>query len=54
MTGLEQAVKSGRISEKRIDTSVRRILAAKARLGLNQNRTVDIARLKREIRAPGV
>ncbi len=34
IAGLEDAVKSGRISEKRIDESVRRILAAKARLGL--------------------
>jgi beta-N-acetylhexosaminidase len=52
MTGLEQAVKSGRISEKRIDASVRRILAAKARLGLNQNRTVDIARLNEKFARP--
>jgi beta-N-acetylhexosaminidase len=52
MAGLEQAVKSGRISEKRIDASVRRILAAKARLGLNQNRTVDIARLNEKFARP--
>lgn len=52
MAGLEQAVKSGRVSEKRIDASVRRILAAKARLGLNQNRTVDVARLNEKFARP--
>jgi len=45
MAGLEEAVASGRISEKRIDVSVRKILAAKAHLGLNQNRFVDVARI---------
>ncbi len=44
IAGLEEAVKSSRISEKRIDESVRRILTAKARLGLNKNRYVDVAR----------
>jgi beta-N-acetylhexosaminidase len=39
---LEGAVKSGRISKERLDESVRRILEAKARLGLNQNRLVDL------------
>jgi beta-N-acetylhexosaminidase len=39
------AVKSGRISEDRLDASVRRLLQAKARLGLNKNRLVDIATL---------
>lgn len=39
------AVKSGRISRDRLDASVRRILQAKARLGLNKNRLVDIASL---------
>src|SRR5205807_3074140 len=38
---LEGAVKSGRISKRRLDESVRRILQAKARLGLNKNRLVD-------------
>ena len=45
LTGLEDAVRSGRLSEKRIDASVRRILAAKARLGLDRSRYVDIAKL---------
>src|SRR6266403_2674749 len=40
---LQQAVKSGRISRERLDASVRRILEAKARLGLNKNRFADLA-----------
>jgi beta-glucosidase-like glycosyl hydrolase/CubicO group peptidase (beta-lactamase class C family) len=39
---LQAAVKSGRISKARLDASVRRILEAKARLGLNKNRLVDV------------
>ena len=36
------AAKSGRIPKERLDGSVRRILEAKARLGLNKNRLVDV------------
>src|SRR6202521_2197146 len=39
---LQAAVKSGRISKERSDASVRRILQAKARLGLNASRLVDV------------
>ncbi len=39
--GLVDAVKSGRIPEARIDASVLKILAAKARLGLHLERFVD-------------
>ena len=39
---LQVAVKSGRISKERLDASVRRILQAKARLGLNMSRLVDV------------
>jgi beta-glucosidase-like glycosyl hydrolase/CubicO group peptidase (beta-lactamase class C family) len=39
---LQGAVKSGRISKQRLDESVRRVLQAKARLGLHQNRLVDV------------
>lgn len=39
---LQHAVASGRISRERLDASVRRILEAKARLGLNKNRLVDV------------
>lgn len=37
-----QAVKSGEISQARLNASLRRILEAKARLGLDKNRLVDI------------
>src|SRR5262249_54632443 len=39
---LQGAVRSGRISTERLDASVRRILLAKAKLGLNENRLVDL------------
>jgi beta-N-acetylhexosaminidase len=39
---LQAAVKSGRISHERLDASVRRVLQAKARLGLNKARLVDL------------
>ncbi len=39
---VEAAVKSGRISEERIDASVRRILAAKQRVGLFDDRYVKL------------
>ncbi len=39
---LQHAVESGRIPRERLDGSVRRILEAKARLGLNKNRLVDV------------
>src|SRR4029077_18726976 len=39
---LQHAVKSGRICRERLDASVRRILEAKARLGLNKSRLVDV------------
>src|SRR5215469_11470832 len=42
---LQGAVKSGRISKERLDESVRRILQAKARLGLNEKRLVDLSAL---------
>ncbi len=52
LAGLENAVRFGRISEKRIDASVRRILAAKARLGLYRNRFVDVSRLNKTFARP--
>jgi len=39
------AAYSGQISQERLDASVRRILEAKARLGLQKNRMVDLAAL---------
>ncbi len=50
ITALEDAVRSGRLSEARIDESVRRILLAKARAGLDKNRLVDVDALNSEIR----
>jgi beta-N-acetylhexosaminidase len=41
--GIRAAVAGGEIAESRIDASVRRVLAAKARLGLHTSRTVDLA-----------
>jgi beta-N-acetylhexosaminidase len=45
LASIEEAVRNGRISAAQIDASVRRILAAKARLKLNHNREVDVERL---------
>src|ERR1700694_2452456 len=45
---LQVAVKSGRISKAHLDTSVRRILQAKARLGLHSNRLVDVNTLNQK------
>jgi beta-N-acetylhexosaminidase len=52
MAGLERAVSSGRISEKRVDESVRRILQAKSRLGLDRNRLADIEHLDENFARP--
>jgi beta-N-acetylhexosaminidase len=46
------AVKSGRLSEARIDASVRRILTAKARAGLRQGRLVDLNAVDRIVDIP--
>jgi beta-N-acetylhexosaminidase len=45
---LQEAVKSGRVSKDRLDASVRRILQAKARLGLHSNRLVDVNALNQK------
>jgi beta-N-acetylhexosaminidase len=47
-----RAVGEGRIAPQRIDASVRRILAAKERLGLASLRSVDRARLRRDVGRP--
>ena len=46
------AVKSGRLTESRIDASVRRILTAKARAGLRQGRLVDLNAVDRIVAIP--
>lgn len=50
--GVLQAVKSGRISQARIQGSVRRVLAAKAWMGLDRERSVDIERISSVVGAP--
>ncbi len=50
--GVLGAVKQGKITRSRIDESVRRLLAAKARLGLNRRRTVDLDALLDELNSP--
>jgi beta-N-acetylhexosaminidase len=52
MASLEAAVKSGRIPAARIDESVRRILQAKSRLGLDKDRLVDIEHLNETFAKP--
>lgn len=52
LAALDDAVQSGRIPVERIDASVRRILAAKARLKLNVNRFVDVSRLNETFASP--
>src|SRR3984893_3447971 len=47
--GLKGAVRSGRISIERLDASVRRILEAKARLGLEKNRLVDVNAINQKL-----
>jgi beta-N-acetylhexosaminidase len=49
---VERAVKRGEISESRIDQSVRKILDAKSRMGLQRNRTVSIRRIGDLVASP--
>ncbi len=51
-TSLLQAVKKGKLSEARIDSSVKRILSAKAWLGLDKNRFVDVSRIEKVVGSP--
>ena len=44
-----RAVRKGRLTEARIDRSVRRILQAKERLGLHRNRLVDLATVREQV-----
>jgi beta-N-acetylhexosaminidase len=46
-TGLKNAIASGEITEQRVNDSVRAILAAKTRLGIDKNRFTDIKNLDR-------
>jgi beta-N-acetylhexosaminidase len=50
--GIMNAVLEGRVSEERIDESVRRILRQKAELGLHRERTVDLEAIHRQVGIP--
>ncbi len=52
IAALEDAIGNGRVSVARIDESVRRILGAKARLGLDRARLVDVAKLSETFGRP--
>jgi beta-N-acetylhexosaminidase len=52
MAGLLRAVKKGRLTEKRIDESVRRILAAKARVGLDKSRFTNVELIDQKFGTP--
>ena len=47
--GVRAAVQSGRVSEKRIDESVRKVLAAKYELGLKDNRITSVDEIDRAV-----
>lgn len=49
---LARAVREGRIAERKIDDSVRRVLEAKASLGLDRKRLVDIGALSERVAPP--
>ncbi|HEX3703932.1 MAG TPA: glycoside hydrolase family 3 protein [Vicinamibacterales bacterium] len=47
--GLQQAVKSGRVSRVRLDESVERILRAKAFVGLHKQRAIDLEEVAAQV-----
>jgi beta-N-acetylhexosaminidase len=51
--GVKEAVAKGEITETRINTSVERILRAKAAVGLIEKRTVDLDAVDRIVSSPG-
>ena len=50
---LAEAVKSGRLSERRVDEAALKLLTLKARLGLHKNRFVEESRVGKFIGTPG-
>lgn len=52
IAAIEAALKKGDLSETRINESVRRLLAAKFRLGLTNNRLVDLAKVNELVEKP--
>ncbi|MET0650602.1 MAG: glycoside hydrolase family 3 N-terminal domain-containing protein, partial [Pyrinomonadaceae bacterium] len=53
LRGLVEAVKAGRLTEKRIEESARRILAAKYDLGLARERVAPLERIDTVVAGPG-
>ena len=51
--GVLEAVRTGRLSEERVNASVRRILSAKSWVGLDRQRTVNIDSIFKVVGAPG-
>jgi beta-N-acetylhexosaminidase len=49
---IEAAVKNGDLTEQRINESVRRLLTAKYRLGLVENRLIDLAKVNQIVERP--
>ena len=54
IAGIKEAVAKGEITEARINASVERILRAKAALGLNAKRTVDLNEVDRVVNDPNL
>lgn len=52
ITTVVGAVQSGRITEARLDSSVKRVLAAKARAGLRMGRLVDLGAVDERVNVP--
>ena len=52
VNAIAAAVRRGRISQKRIDQSVARVLAAKMKVGLDRNRLVDLEAIDDVVNAP--
>ena len=52
INGVVAAVKSGRLTKQRIDESVTRLLAAKARVGLPRRKLVDVEEISDVIQSP--
>jgi beta-N-acetylhexosaminidase len=50
--GVVEAVRSGRLSEERLDRSVRRILSVKSDLGLDERREVPVEEVPRRVGIP--
>ncbi|MGI8743290.1 MAG: glycoside hydrolase family 3 protein [Bryobacteraceae bacterium] len=50
--GVEEAIRGGRLTKQRLDQSVTKVLAAKARVGLSRKRVVDLHAIGDTIDAP--